>query len=132
MIEGPVSGPPTCFTPDAGETTCPQGCQPLCASDRNAKHQIVPADEQAVLDAVAKMPISTWSYQSDDARVRHLGPMAQDFHAAFGLGVSELNYDPVDAHGVELAAIKALNARIQQLEQQNSRLEARLKKLEKR
>lgn len=85
-----------------------------------------------MLDAVASMPISTWSYQSDDARIRHVGPMAQDFHAAFGLGVSELNYDPVDAHGVELAAIKALHARIRQLEDQNRALEERLKRLEAR
>ncbi|GEM_PF-3674641 len=56
--------------------------------------------------------------------------MAQDFHAAFGLGVSELNYDPVDAHGVEFAAIKALNTRIRQLESQNKALEERLDRLE--
>jgi len=129
-IEGPISGPPTCFTPTATETTCPQGCAPLCASDRNIKQHIVPAEEQAVLEAVAAMPISRWSYAAGDSKVRHLGPMAQDFHAAFGLGTTDTGYDPIDAHGVELAAIKALNARIRQLEAQNQQLEERLKKLE--
>ena len=131
-MEGPISGPPTCFTPTATDTTCPQGCAPACASDRNLKRQIVPADEQAVLEAVSQMPISTWSYKSDNQSVRHLGPMAQDFHAAFGLGNTVESYDPIDAHGVELTAIKALSARLRQVEAENQRLEARLKALESR
>lgn len=132
-VEGSVSGgPPSCHIPTTADPTCPQGCAPLCASDRNIKRQIVPADEQAVLQAVSTMPISTWSYQAGPASVRHLGPMAQDFHAAFGLGTTDLGYDPIDAHGVELAAIKALNARIRDLEAQNQELEERLKKLERR
>ena len=132
-VEGPVGGvPPACHTPTTAEPTCPQGCAPLCASDRSIKRQIIPADEQAVLDAVSQMPISTWSYQTGDAKVRHLGPMAQDFHAAFGLGTTDVAYDPVDAHGVELTAIKALNTRIRQLQSQNAQLEERLKKLETR
>lgn len=126
-----MTGPPTCFTPTVSQTSCPQGCAPLCASDRGIKREIVPADEQAVLEAVSQLPISTWSYRTDNARVRHLGPMAQDFHSAFGLGNTELAYDPIDAHGVELAAIKALSSRIHQLEAQNQALEARLRLLEK-
>jgi hypothetical protein len=98
-------------------------------SDRNLKHDIEPVDEQSVLERVASMPISTWSYKSDDPTVRHLGPMAQDFHAAFGLGKTDKAYDPIDAHGVELAAIKALYERlrrdealIEQLERDNHEL----------
>jgi hypothetical protein len=129
--EGPVGSAPICFTPTSTQTTCPQGCAPLCVSDRDLKHAIVPADEQAVLEAVSQLPILTWSYRTDDARVRHLGPMAQDFRSAFGLGDTARAYDPIDAHGVELAAIKALNARLRQLEAQNAQLEERLKTLEK-
>jgi hypothetical protein len=92
-------------------------------SDRNLKRAIEPVDEQAVLEEVAKMPVSTWSYKSDDPTVRHLGPMAQDFHAAFGLGSTDRAYDPIDAHGVELAAIKALYARVRAQEAQIERLE---------
>ena len=111
---GPVQALyPGCFTPTASQPTCPPGCSPLCVSDRNLKHDIEPIDEQAVLERVARMPISSWSYKTDDSSVRHLGPMAQDFHAAFGLGSTDRAYDPIDAHGVELAAIKALYERMQ-------------------
>ena len=95
----------------------------MCVSDRNLKRDIEPVDEQSVLERVARMPISTWSYKSDDPSVRHLGPMAQDFHAAFALGNTDRAYDPVDAHGVELAAIKALYERVQNEEAHIERLE---------
>jgi hypothetical protein len=98
-------------------------------SDRNLKRDIEPVDEQAVLERVAGMPVSTWSYKSDGAGVRHLGPMAQDFSVAFGLGSTDRAYDSVDAHGVALAAIKALyergreqDARIERLERENAEL----------
>jgi hypothetical protein len=130
--EGPISRGPSCFHPTPSQPTCPQGCAPLCVSDRNAKRDIEAVDEQAVLEGVARMPISTWSYSSDERGVRHLGPMAQDFHAAFGLGDTDRAYDPVDAHGVTFAAIQALYARVQEqetriqdLERQNEQLRAR-------
>jgi hypothetical protein len=100
-------------------------------SDRNVKRDIEPVNEQAVLETVAKLPVSTWSYKSDDPAVRHLGPMAQDFYAAFGLGDTDRAYNAIDAHGVAIAAIKALyersraqDARIEQLEQENRDLRA--------
>lgn len=129
--EGPLAGAPSCLTPTATQPTCMQGCAPLCISDRNAKRQIEPVDEQAVLAAVAHMPVSTWSYKSDDPAVRHMGPMAQDFHAAFGLGSTDRAYDPVDAHGITFAAIQALyeqlgeqRGRIEQLERDNEAMRA--------
>ncbi len=82
-----------------------------------------------MLERVAEMPVSTWSYKSDDPTVRHLGPMAQDFRAAFGLGDTDRAYNSIDAHGVAMAAIKALyersreqDARIDRLEQENAEL----------
>jgi hypothetical protein len=116
---------PSCFTPTEAQPTCPIGC-PLCVSDRTLKRDIEPVDEQAVLETLATVPVSTWSYKSDDPRVRHLGPMAQDLYAAFGLGNTDRAYNPIDAHGIALAAIKALyergqaqDARIERLEQEN-------------
>jgi hypothetical protein len=101
-------------------------------SDRNLKRDIEPVDEQAVLEGVARMPVSTWSYVTDDPRVRHLGPMAQDLHATFGLGDTDRAYDAVDAHGIAFAAIKALHeqlqaqdARIERLERDNAELRQR-------
>jgi hypothetical protein len=134
----PIGGPvPTidryyCLTPTASQPNCPPTCAPRCVSDRNVKRDIEPVDERVVLDRVSRMPLSTWSYQTEDPRVRHLGPMAQDFYAAFGLGDSDRTYDAIDAHGVAFAAIKALseqvqeqNARIERLERENGDLRRR-------
>jgi hypothetical protein len=111
----------------------------LYASDRNAKTNFKPINPQAVLDKVATLPLSRWNYKSDAAGVQHIGPMAQDFHAAFGLnGSDQKHISAVDVQGVALAAIQGLNqkleakeTRIAQLEEMLSRLEARLAKLEK-
>src|SRR5512140_3125215 len=127
---GPLDRGPACATPTGTPPTCPQGCGPLCVSDRNLKRDVEPVDERAVLDAVVHMPISTWAYKSEPS-VRHMGPMAQDFHAAFGLGDTDRAYHPIDAHGAAFASIQALyamieaqNARIERLEQENAALRA--------
>jgi hypothetical protein len=137
QVDGPVSGgPPSCFTPTADQKTCAQGCAPLCKSDRNQKKNIAPVDTTAILDKVSRLPISTWTYLKEPASVRHLGPMAQDFRATFGLGDDDRTYYAVDAQGVALAAIKALNeqlsaqeARIVKLERENQSLSRRLSKV---
>jgi hypothetical protein len=101
-------------------------------SDRNLKRDVEPVDEQAVLERVAQMSVSTWSYKSDDPSVRHLGPMAQDFYAAFGLGDTDRAYNSIDAHGVALAAIKALYERGRELDARIERLEHENEELRKR
>ena len=78
-------------------------------SDRNAKTNIAPLDDATVLDKVASLPISRWSYKSEHG-VRHVGPMAQDFYAAFGVGEDDKHITSIDEDGVALAAIKALHA----------------------
>jgi hypothetical protein len=117
--------------PTASQPTCLPGCAPLCVSDRNLKSSVEPVNESAVLESVSRMPVSTWVYK-DDPAVRHLGPMAQDFHAAFGLGSTDRAYDPIDAHGVELAAIKALYERLQKDEALLMRLEEENAELRRR
>ena len=87
----------------------------LTTSDRETKQQFTPIDPQSVLAKVAQLPVSEWSFKSDPG-VRHLGPMAQDFHAAFGLGPDNRHIATVDADGVALAAIQALYARVVALE----------------
>ncbi len=61
-----------------------------------------------------------------------MGPMAQDFRAAFGLGVNDTSIVTVDADGVALAAIQGLNERVVALEVDNRALRARLERLEAR
>ncbi len=109
-------------------------------SDRNAKEAFEPVNAQVVLDKVAALPLSTWKYKSQDASIRHIGPMAQDFKAAFGVGETDTGITTVDADGVALAAIQGLNrkleetvkqkdAEIQDLKQSVAELKAVVEKL---
>lgn len=98
-------------------------------SDRNAKKDFVPVKPQQVLARVASMPLSTWTYKSEPG-VRHMGPMAQDFRAAFGLGTDDKSIVTVDADGVALAAIQGLNEKVTRLEAENELLRGRLDRLE--
>jgi hypothetical protein len=106
----------------------------VSASDRNAKEDFKPVDAQAVLAKVAALPLSEWRYKDDEERVRHLGPVAQDFHAAFGLGTDDKHIATVDADGVALAAIQGLNQKVEartwELVAKSDDLEARSRKLE--
>ncbi len=81
-------------------------------SERHA----TPVSKDDVLRRVAALPVSTWTYGWDHPSVVHLGPMAQDFGAAFGLGSHDDRIELVDAAGVLLAAVQALNARVEHLE----------------
>jgi hypothetical protein len=108
----------------------------VSASDRNLKEKIKAVDCRDVLEKVADLPVSAWSYKAAPS-IQHLGPMAQDFKAAFGLGDADTGIATVDADGVALAAIQGLNqkveekeARIRELETRNREQEARLQKLE--
>jgi trimeric autotransporter adhesin len=84
----------------------------LNTSDRNVKSLIQSINPQAILAKVAAMPISRWVYNADEKKSWHLGPMAQDFRAAFGLGQDDKTIATVDAGGVALAAIQGLNAKV--------------------
>jgi hypothetical protein len=81
------------------------------SSDRNAKEGFRSIDPQEVLARVTSMPISEWSYKAD-AGTRHIGPMAQDFHAAFNVGSDDKHITMLDADGVALAAIQGLNEKL--------------------
>ena len=98
-------------------------------SDRNAKTGVQPVDTQAVLEKVAELPINEWNYIGYDQR--HIGPMAQDFHAAFPLNESETSLNDADLHGVALAAIQGLNQKLQQKDSEIAELKVRMEKLER-
>ena len=106
-------------------------------SDVNRKHLFTPISGDALLAKIRDLSITEWSYKVEDKSVRHLGPTAQDFKAAFNLGSDEKTIGMVDADGVALAGVKALDARtmsqeqrIKSLEQENADLKRRLEKLE--
>lgn len=97
------------------------------SSDRNVKKNFEPVDAGEVLARVAALPLARWTYQAEADGIRHLGPMAQDFAAAFGLGANDVTIATVDADGVALAAIQGLNAK---LERENAALRKRIERLE--
>jgi len=100
-------------------------------SDRNAKENFKPVDNQAVLAKVASLPVTEWNYKTDQAGVQHIGPMAQDFQAAFGLdGKDDKHISVVDEGGVALAAIQGLNQKLQEKDAKIGELEKRLDELE--
>jgi hypothetical protein len=91
-------------------------------SDRNAKENFKPVDNQTVLAKVAALPVTEWNYKTDSQGVQHMGPMAQDFQAAFGLdGKDDKHISVVDEGGVALAAIQGLN---QKLNERDAEIEA--------
>lgn len=107
-------------------------------SDQAIKTDVTAIDEDSVLEQLAALPISRWRYRSEGRDARHIGPMAQDFHAVFGLGDRDTVIYPVDANGVSLAAAKALRgrlaraeARVAALESDNADLRRRLDALER-
>ncbi len=112
-----------------GEEFCSEMCP---KSDRNSKTEFRPIDHEQVLQGVVQLPISTWRYRGDRPDVRHLGPMAQDFRATFGLWDTDTKIFALDASGVALAAIQGLYARVTSLADENTELRKRIETLEQR
>jgi trimeric autotransporter adhesin len=89
-----------------------------CASSRTLKENYAPVNGEDVLIRLRSVPVTTWNMIGADANVLHLGPVAEDFYAAFGLGLGETAIGLGDIDGVNLAAAKALEARTVDLQNQ--------------
>jgi hypothetical protein len=100
----------------------------VSSSDRNAKQDFGSVDSLAVLDKVSKLPVQTWEYKEDPG-TKHLGPMAQDFYAAFGVGPDDKHITTVDEGGVALAAIQGLNQKLGEKDGQIAELRRELAEL---
>ena len=100
------------------------------SSDRRAKTDLEPVDPKEVLERVVDLPIERWRFKTEDEGVKHVGPMAQDFHEAFGLGESDTAIATVDADGVAFAAIQGLNLKLNEKEAEIDSLETRNRGLE--
>ena len=109
---------------------CNAGACNLIPSDRALKANFGSVDGQDMLQRVRDLPISTWNYISDDAAIRHIGPMAQDFTALFGVGADDRHIHPLDGQGVAMAAIQGLIDLVAELREENFRLVARVETLE--
>ena len=91
-----------------------------CTSSRATKQNFTLVDGTDILARLRGVPVSTWNYIAEENQVRHMGPMAEDFFAAFKLGGSDKSIGIQDLTGVSLAAIKALDERTLQLQQKQS------------
>ena len=108
-------------------------------SDRNAKKDFTPVDGREILRKLDEVPVQSWRYKWDEAgSTPHLGPVAQDFKAAFFPGRDDKTISTLEFDGVELAAIQGLHslvkekdAKIAALERRLAEIEAKLNKLVK-
>lgn len=82
------------------------------ASSRALKTGFEAIDAGAVLARVLELPLTRWRYIASPAEGAHLGPVAEDFHAAFGLGADGHAISTVDASGVALAAIQGMDRKL--------------------
>jgi hypothetical protein len=94
------------------------------ASDENLKAGFERVDPKEVLERVESMPVRSWHYKAEPS-VRHIGPVAQDFYRAFGVGPDDRHIASVDADGVALAAIKGLNEKVERLHRKLASLRER-------
>lgn len=107
---------------------CAGGCT-MAPSDRNLKRDFAPIDGDQILNSLAELPITSWRYKTESGDARHIGPMAQDFKARFGVGTDDKYILQVDADGVALAAIKTLNDRVNRLARENAELRREISRL---
>ncbi|MCH8904375.1 MAG: tail fiber domain-containing protein [Bacteroidetes bacterium] len=91
-------------------------------SDKNKKENFIVEDPELVLQKIANMEINSWNYKSQDDSIRHIGPFAQDFRAAFGLGEDDVTINTVDIDGINMIAIQALEKRTNELANMQSRV----------
>ena len=119
-----------------GVVVAPGGNTWSSTSDRNVKENFKPVDVRAVLARLVATPVTEWNLITQDPAIRHIGPMAQDFHASFGVGEDDRHIAGTDADGVVFAAIQGLHevvkekdARITELEKRLSGLEAKMQQL---
>ena len=108
--------------------------------DRNKKENFTPVDGELLLSKIKNIPITEWNYKKCDPTIKYIGPMAQDFYAAFQLsGTDSLGINSICIDGVNMAGVQALEKRtsemkitIQKIIAQNEQLIEENKKLRER
>lgn len=96
------------------------------ASSREAKENFETEDPRCVLEKLVSIPIESWNYKTEGEEIRHLGPMAEEFHEVFGTGGDPGAISTVDADGVALAAIQGLHSLVLEERARAEALEASL------
>jgi hypothetical protein len=101
------------------------------ACDRNLKENFTGIDGGELLDKVASLPVTMWNYKREGDGVKHIGPVAQDFHATFGVGSDDRTIASMDAAGISLASVKALYLKTIEQQREIERLRSHIEELER-
>jgi hypothetical protein len=80
-------------------------------SSRDIKENFTPVSPQDILQRVIQMPLTAWNLKQVPNE-RHIGPIAEDWWALFGLGMDDKHVSVNDVGGVALAAIKGLHQEV--------------------
>ena len=120
----------------AGVSLAADGTAWAVISDRNVKKDFASVNGRQILEKLAALPITQWHYQWEGQNITpHIGPMAQDFKAAFYPGADDKSITTQEADGVAFAAIQGLNQKVDSenatLRAENLELKQRLEKLER-
>lgn len=102
------------------------------ASDRNQKENFAAINSGELLEKIAELPITSWNYKNESEDVRHIGPVAQDFRALFGVGSDDKHISTIDPAGIALAEIKELVEKNKKLEDSHALLMQEIKQLRER
>src|ERR1035437_849736 len=86
------------------------------ASDRNLKENFATLTPASILEKIDQLPVTEWNYKTEGPGVNHIGPVAQDFWAAFHLGNSSTSISTIDPAGVALLGIQALDQKLEALQ----------------
>ena len=86
------------------------------ASDRNLKEDFTPVDPAEMLNKINTLPVTEWDYKTEGPTVKHIGPVAQDFYAAFGVGNNNTSISTIDPAGIALLGIQALSKQVRNIQ----------------
>jgi len=130
-----ASGGVTFFT-DSGATVgaqlAPGGTGWSGVSDRNLKENFKTINRSELLDTLDSIPITSWNMKTQKPDIHHIGPMAQDFYAAFGLGESDTHIGYSDIDGIALASIQGIYRMLCESKAENLKLKNELDELRRR
>lgn len=97
-----------------------------CSSSKTFKENFRPVDGEDILMRLRRVPVNYWNYREEQRGVQHIGAFAEDFAAAFPVGSDSLAISHLDADGVNMAGVKALDARTERQAQEIQALQGEL------
>ncbi|MFN0031083.1 MAG: tail fiber domain-containing protein [Flavobacteriales bacterium] len=91
-------------------------------SSRDLKEMFIELNSQDILEKISSLEMKQWKYKQNKAW--HIGPIAEDFYEAFGLGLDNKSISTIDPAGVALVGVQALYARVEELKKETEEMTA--------